>query len=107
MLILCMATIPFGAYAGMIGTSDLVAAVPAQEARDKVQRFIQRSEVRDQLQQLGVSPVTAEARVGALTDAEVASIAGRIDSLPAGGFSAWAAGATLLIIGLIWYYWVK
>ena len=42
-----------------------------------------------------------------MTDAEVAGIAGRIDSLPAGGFSDWAAAAALIVIGLIWYYWVK
>ena len=42
-----------------------------------------------------------------MTDAEVASIAGQIDSLPAGGTSGWAIVAALLVIGLIWYYWVK
>lgn len=107
MLIVCLAVFPFSSYAGMIGTSELIAAVPAQDARDKIQQFVQRSEVRNQLQNLGISPAAAQARVNALTDAEVASIAGRIDSLPAGGFSTWAAGVTLLIIGLIWYYWVK
>jgi len=107
LLVVCLAALPFSTYAGMIGTSELTAAVPAQGARDKVLQFTQRSEVRNQLQQLGITPAAAQARVGALTDAEVASIAGRIDSLPAGGFSAWAAGVTLLIVGLIWYYWVK
>ena len=106
-LIVCLAAFPFSTYAGMIGTSELIAAIPGEGARDKLRQFVQRSEVRNQLQNLGVSPAAAQARVGALTDAEVASIAGRIDSLPAGGFSAWAAGATLLIVGLIWYYWVK
>jgi hypothetical protein len=42
-----------------------------------------------------------------MTDAEVASVVGQIDSLPAGGTSGWAIVGVLLVIGLIWYYWVK
>ena len=63
--------------------------------------------MRSQLQSLGISPAAAQARVSAMTDAEVANVAGKIDSLPAGGFSGWAAAAALIVIGLIWYYWVK
>jgi hypothetical protein len=107
MLIVCMGAFPFSTYAGMVGTNEVVAAVQAQGARDKVRDFVGRSEVRSQLQNFGISPTAAQARVGAMTDAEVASLAGQIDSLPAGGSSGWAIVAGLLIIGLIWYYWVK
>lgn len=37
------------------------------------------------LEKLGVTRADAEARVAALTDAEAATMAGQIDSLPAGG----------------------
>jgi hypothetical protein len=107
MLIVCMAAFPFSTYAGMVGTSEVVAAVQAQGARDKVRDFVGRNEVRGQLQNLGISASAAQARVSAMTDAEVASIAGQIDTLPAGGASGWAIAAGLLVIGLIWYYWVK
>ena len=107
MLIVCMGTFPFSTYAGMVGTDQVVAAVQASGARDKLRDFVGRSEVSTQLQGLGISPATAQARVSAMTDAEVASIAGRIDSLPAGGTNGWAIAAGLIIIGLIWYYWVK
>ena len=107
MLIVCMGALPFGAYADMVATDRITAPAQAAGARDQVRDFIDRSEVRNQLQRLGVSPAAAQARVSAMSDEEVASIAGRIDSLPAGGFSGWAAAATLIIIGLIWYYWVK
>jgi hypothetical protein len=107
MLIVCMGAFPFSTYAGMVGTNELVAAAQAQSARDKVRDFLGRSEVRNQLQNLGISPPAAQARVSAMTDTEVASIAGRIDSLPAGGHSGWAIAAALIVIGLIWYYWVK
>ena len=107
LLIVCVGAFPFGTYAGMVGTGEVVAAVQASGARDTLRDFIGRSEVRNQLQHLGISPAAAQARVSALSDAEVANIAGHIDSLPAGGASGWAIGTTLLIIGLIWYYWVK
>lgn len=108
MLIVCMGALSFGAHAGMIEADQVAAAAPATGARDQVRGFIGRSEVRNQLQSLGISPAAAQARVRAMTDAEVASIAGRIDRLPAGGLiSFWAVGAGLLVIELIWYFWVK
>ena len=107
MLIVCMGAFPFSTYAGMVGTNEVIAAAQAAGARDRVRDFVGRTEVRDQLQSLGISPAAAQARVSAMTDTEVANIAGRIDSLPAGGFSGWAAAAALIVIGLIWYYWVK
>jgi hypothetical protein len=106
-LIACLGVLPLGAYADMVGTDQLATAVQTAGARDKLRDFVSRSEVRNQLQELGITPDTAQARVNTLTDAEVASIVGRIDSLPAGGVSPWAVAAALLIVGLIFNYWVK
>lgn len=106
-LIVCMGAFPFSTYAGMVGTNEVVAAVQAQGARDKLRDFVGRNEVRNQLQDLGINSTAAQARVGAMTDAEVASVVGQIDSLPAGGYSGWAVVAVLLVLGLVWYYWVK
>jgi hypothetical protein len=107
LLIVCMGAFPFSTYAGMVGTDQVIAATQAQGSRDALRAFVGRSEVSNQLQALGITPSTAQARVNAMTDAEVASVAGQIDSLPAGGASGWAIAAGLIIIGLIWYYWVK
>ena len=108
MLIVCIAAIPFSTYAGMVGTEQVIAAAQTQGARDKVRDFVGRSDVRNQLQSYGIDPAKAQARVSAMTDAEVASVAGHIDSLPAGGTAhGWAIAGVLLIIGLIWYYWVR
>ena len=107
MLIVCMAAFPFSTYAGMIGTDQVVAAAQSQGARDKVRDLISRSEVRGQLQSFGIGPTAAQARVNAMTDTEVASLAGQIDKLPAGGNDFWVAVGVLLLIGLVWYYWVK
>jgi uncharacterized protein DUF6627 len=107
MLMVCMAAFPFSTHAGMIGTDQVVAAAQSQGARDTLRDLLSRSEVRNQLQSYGISPTAAQARVSAMTDAEVASLAGQIDSLPAGGSDGWVIFGVLLLIGLAWYFWVK
>jgi hypothetical protein len=72
------------AGAGMIGTGE---AVPQQSERERVKALVARPEVARKLETLGVLPKDAAARVDALTDAEVASLASRIDALPAGGMT--------------------
>ena len=52
--------------------------------RDRVRQFLDRADVQAQMQTLGVDPSVARARVAALTDEEAATLAGRIDKLPAG-----------------------
>ena len=107
MLIVCIGAFPFSAHAGMIGADKVLSVTQEQGARDKLRGLIGRSEVRDQFVSIGIDPSIAEERVSAMTDAEIANIAGKIDQLPAGGLSGWAVLATLAIVGLIWYYWVK
>jgi hypothetical protein len=107
MLIVCMGAFPFSTYAGMVSTDQVVAAVQTSGSRDRLRDLVGRSDVRNQLQSFGISAAAAQERVSAMTDAEVASLTGQIDSLPAGGSSGWAVVAGLLLIGLIWYYWIK
>lgn len=71
------------AKAGLVGT-DQVAA-PQQSERERVKALVARPEVARKLEMLGVLAQDAQARVDALTDAEVTSLAARIDALPAGG----------------------
>jgi hypothetical protein len=96
LLIVCMIGLPFQAQAGMIGTSEVVSAAQAVAARDTVATFMNRSDVSGQLQTLGLSAKDAQERVAALTDVEVAKLAGQIDSLPAG-----ADGGSLLLLILL------
>jgi hypothetical protein len=71
------------AKAELIGTDQV--ASPPQSERERVKALVARPEVAKKLEQLGVLPKDAVARVDALTDAEVAVLAGKIDALPAGG----------------------
>lgn len=98
----CFITIAFtfagltqSAHAGMIGTEQVQTAAAAQQYRAKVEASLNRPEVMSQLEQMGVSKADAQARVAALTDEEAAALAGKIDSLPAGGSDI--IGALVLI----------
>ncbi|MFA5915029.1 MAG: PA2779 family protein [Burkholderiales bacterium] len=73
------------AQAAMISTSSITAAGQAESPRQKLLRYLEREDVRAGLEQKGVTPAAAKARVDALSDDEVAAVAGKIDTLPAGG----------------------
>ena len=59
--------------------------VGGNDVRERVQAFLDREGVEDRLKALGVAPELARKRVNAMTDEEVLVVAGRIDTLPAGG----------------------
>ncbi len=71
--------------ASMIGADQAVAAASVQTDRDTVLNFLNRSQTVEQFQALGVDPQVARDRVAAMTDAEVGSLAGKVNEAPAGG----------------------
>lgn len=72
------------AQAAMLDTE--AALQPDQRAdREALRNFLQREDVRTQMQTLGVNADEALARVDSLSDAEIAQINGKLDQLPAGG----------------------
>lgn len=93
LLVVCLigAGMPLPATAGLVTTDRALGA----SERDQVTTFLERGDVRARLQALGVDPEAARARVAALNDDEVASLAGRIEQLPAAG--ADIVGALLLV----------
>ena len=68
--------------AGMIPSD---AAIKPSGERERVKAMLERPEVTKELQKMGIAPADAEARVKAMSDGEVAQLAGRLDALPAGG----------------------
>lgn len=76
---------PITASADIVSTEDVLAATTADAHRDRVNSFLMRADVRQGLQEQGLDADAALARVGAMSDAEVAHLAGRIDQAPAGG----------------------
>jgi hypothetical protein len=86
-LIFCTATLGMQgtAQAGIVTTDEVQASHSTSVNRDKVNSFLARDDVRQGLMTQGVDPDAARTRVDALTDAEVADLAGRVDKAPAGG----------------------
>ena len=67
-----------------------------------VNNFLSQDNVRGQLVGLGVDPKDAQARVASLTDAELATLNQRIDTLPAGGDSVFVVlGVVFLVLVIL------
>ncbi len=73
------------AYAGLVGTDKVAVSAQSQSERERIRSFLDREDVRNELQAQGVDVNTAKARVDALTDEEVQKVAGKLDKMPAGG----------------------
>jgi hypothetical protein len=83
LLIVCIGGMgaPLPAFAGIVSTDAALAGAQ----RERLASMLERTEVRQRLQELGVSPAQAQERVAALSDEEAAQLASRLDALPAGG----------------------
>jgi hypothetical protein len=101
LLVVSTIMLPYSAptQAAMIGTEQAIGSAEAQ--RGKVQGFVARADVQRQLAALGVEATAVSERVNALTDDEAQQVAGRIDTLPAGGVTTEVALAIILILLLI------
>lgn len=77
--------LPMAASADIVPTEEVLSATTSVANRDRVLNFLNRADVRQGLQEQGLDAELALARVNAMTDAEVANLAGRIDQAPAGG----------------------
>ena len=87
-LIVCIiaAGLPFSAQARIVATEEITSpAISPSASRDTVNQFLVRDEVRQAMLGQGVTAQAALERVAAMSDAEVAQLAGRIEQAPAGG----------------------
>lgn len=73
------------AHAALVSTESVISSSAVDSPRRKLERYLEREDVRAGLVRNGVTPAAAKARVDALSDDEAAAVAGRIDTLPAGG----------------------
>jgi hypothetical protein len=95
---LCLAILnlssPSVAQAGLVGTLQAVESHTRAQDLATVDAALARDEVRAKFVELGVNPATVDARVAALTDSELRTLADRMDAMPAGG-------DFLAIVGLV------
>jgi hypothetical protein len=96
-----VAVSPGVARAALVSTEQMLAGADGVADRARVLAFLDRDEVRERIVALGVDPAEAAARVGALSDAQVAEIAAELDRLPAGQSAIGAIIGAMLIIFLI------
>lgn len=92
---------PLTAQAGIIGTQEVLAEQVLQADRAKVSEFLNRADVEEQLQTMDVPAALARSRVEALTPAETATLAQRIDALPAGGALSGSDFVIILLVALL------
>ena len=91
------------AQAALVGTSQILDQGYQEVDRDRLRAFLDRAEVRTQLEALGVDRDIARARIDSLTNEEVADLVDRLDQLPAGGdgFGTLVGAALLVFIILL------
>lgn len=93
-ILLIAAGTPGVTQAEIIGTSTALATADRTTSLERIATTLDREDVRTKLLDLGVAREAVDARLAALTDAELAAFAERLDSAPAGG-------DTLAVIGLV------
>lgn len=67
-------------------------------AAQQIDQWLLRDDVAEQLAELGVDPLLASQRAAAMTPAELAELAERIDELPAGAGVIEVLGVTFLVL---------
>lgn len=94
-----LGTVPIAAVnAKMIGTDQVLGESSVNADRDRVIEFVERDDVQQQMQTLGVDPGEAMQRVQSLSDSEIRQVAGKLDRMPAGeGALGSVLGAAVLI----------
>lgn len=86
------------AAAGIVGTTEAIAAGRGAEPRAMVDAALARDDVRAKLAELGVDAAEIEGRLAALSEAEIQVLADRIDEAPAGGDALAVIGIVFLVL---------
>ena len=86
------------ARADVIGAEQFVNTLDRRATIERINVVLARSEVRQELERLGVDPDDATARVAALNDQELVLLADNLEGLPAGGDLLAVVGITFIVI---------
>jgi hypothetical protein len=86
------------AHAGVIGTEQYLDSIDRQHDIERIDATLAREDVQRQMEQLGVEPAEAMARVDALTDRELETLADHLDELPAGGSLLALFGVVFIVL---------
>ncbi|MBV8031354.1 MAG: PA2779 family protein [Betaproteobacteria bacterium] len=101
LLVVLIAWAPWQVQAGMIGTDRAAASAD----RAALAALVARADVSSALVSLGAQPADVQSRIAAMSDEEVRSLQGRLESVPAGGTSSSTKTLIVIIIiaAIIWW----
>ena len=100
--VLCLSLLNLGSPS--LARAELVTTLQAVEASTRahdlatVNAALAREEVRARFEALGVESAQIDARIAALTDAELRTLAGRMAELPAGADALAVIGIVFLVL---------
>ncbi len=77
------------------------SGVEQVSAREQVNAFVTREDVRSQFLSMGVEQHDVDARIAALSDSEVLALSAKIGTAPAGGDGALAVFGVIFIVMLV------
>jgi hypothetical protein len=94
--VLCC-VLPPTAYAMTVRTDQTIGQFAADQDRARIHSLLDRADIREKLQIMGVDARAVKQRVAGLTDSEAHDMARELDTLPAGG----SLGSNDLIVVLL------
>ena len=89
---------PVVVQAQIIGTLAAVEALQRDKDLTTINTALAREEVRQKMSEMGVDAQQLDARIAAMTDSELRSLAADIDSMPAGGDALAVIGVVFLVL---------
>ncbi|MEX0734219.1 MAG: PA2779 family protein [Steroidobacteraceae bacterium] len=89
------------AMAGVIGTSEAMAAARGGETRGTIDAALARDDVRAKLAELGVDASAIEGRLAALSETELQMLADQIEQAPAGGDALAVIGIVFVVLMIL------
>lgn len=86
------------ASAGVVSTQTAIELRQREATLERIDAVLARANVQQQLESFGVDPADARARIANLSDSELAHLAERMDTLPAGAGALEVLGIVLLVL---------
>lgn len=95
------AAMPMEVHAGIVSTDRAISLEQRDAYIGAVTAGLAREDLRERFVALGVDPAQVETRLAGLTDSELATLAERIDEVPAGGDALAIIGIVFLVLLLL------
>ena len=84
--------------AGVVGTEYLVESDARATSMSRIEAFLARDDVAEQLKSMGVEKSDVDARLDGLTNEELLLLEGRLDSMTAGGDILGVIGVVFVVL---------